>query len=673
MMKILLFVLVSIFCFSQLSAQTIEYSEDFESYADGSFVAQSSGGKFTTWTNNPGGADDANISTEHAYSGTKSIRLYSNVSTGGPADLILPLPNAYVTGIAEMSWYMYVRSGASGYFNLQSRKPVGTTWGINAIFNADGTYVIDGEGTIFSTGTFNPDTWFKFTIKANLTLNRWEIFLDDAKIASYNAVTNSFYGIDFFPFNPVSPFESEYYVDNVYYKFVPHVPKPLDAAVTKINISSKVLKGKLYTISGQIRNIGNTNITSIEVEWSDGTNTFTKSISGINIAKNAVYNIALDQKFVTNSSTANIYFRIIKINTVVDDDPSNNTLTIQPEVVVPAEGKKVFIEEATGTWCQWCPRGAVFLDLMDKEYNDYVIPIAVHGGSATEPMLPIQPWAANLPITGYPSMVVDRKSVVDPSAIEGNFFNLIINEPLTTIINKASFNPTTNEITVEVEATAKVDLNGDYRLNLAIVEDSVRGTTSFYNQSNAYANNAAGPMGGYENLPNPVPASRMIYRHVGRSIVGNFDGVVNSFPASLNAGQKTSYTFTYVVPATQKINQISLVGFVIAPDGTIDNATSTHLSTVVATKDLPEQIALFEISPNPTYGNSRIELDLKESASVSVQLSTLDGVTIATKNYGKLTGSQIFPIQTDNLFNGIYNVQLHIGNKIISKKLVVLR
>ena len=84
---------------------------------------------------------------------------------------------------------------------------------------------------------------------------------------------------------------------------------------------------------------------------------------------------------------------------------------------------------------------------------------------------------------------------------------------------------------------------------MILTEDGVTGTSSDYAQANAYANNANGPMGGYENLPNPVPASQMVYDHVGRAIPTGYDGVAGSIPANVVSNEVNVYNVEYAVPA----------------------------------------------------------------------------------------------------------------------------
>lgn len=54
-----------------------------------------------------------------------------------------------------------------------------------------------------------------------------------------------------------------------------------------------------------------------------------------------------------------------------DDDAADDISSVMVSPVVPALGKMVVGEEATGTWCQWCPRGAVYMDLFETDYADF--------------------------------------------------------------------------------------------------------------------------------------------------------------------------------------------------------------------------------------------------------------------------------------------------------------
>ena len=106
-----------------------------------------------------------------------------------------------------------------------------------------------------------------------------------------------------------------------------------------------------------------------------------------------------------------------------------------------------------------------------------------------------------------------------------------------------------------------------------LTEDGVTGTTGQYNQQNAYAGGGSGVMGGYELLPNPVPASQMVYDHVARTIVPSFTGMVNSFPTSIANGFQQTICYTFTLPASWDESKIHIIGLLRAPNGSMDNAS----------------------------------------------------------------------------------------------------
>jgi hypothetical protein len=61
-----------------------------------------------------------------------------------------------------------------------------------------------------------------------------------------------------------------------------------------------------------------------------------------------------------------------KVNGKDDELTCNNTVEASFSAVKPADHRKVLLEEGTGTWCGWCPRGAVFLKAISPAY-DYMI------------------------------------------------------------------------------------------------------------------------------------------------------------------------------------------------------------------------------------------------------------------------------------------------------------
>ena len=55
----------------------------------------------------------------------------------------------------------------------------------------------------------------------------------------------------------------------------------------------------------------------------------------------------------------------------VNYNTSDDTLTTNLNVIIPAPGKLVIGERATGTWVGWCPRGIVNENWMHHKYEGY--------------------------------------------------------------------------------------------------------------------------------------------------------------------------------------------------------------------------------------------------------------------------------------------------------------
>src|SRR6185312_10457221 len=113
----------------------------------------------------------------------------------------------------------------------------------------------------------------------------------------------------------------------------------------------------------------------------------------------------------------------------------------------------------------------------------------------------------------FPSMYVDRREGMDDThPLDPNqLFNVYDSEK--NYFGYADINLSNqkmlpgNVFTIDATVVPGIDLIGDYRLALVLTEDSVHNTDPSYDQGNAYSGGSYGPMGGYELLANPVPAS----------------------------------------------------------------------------------------------------------------------------------------------------------------------
>lgn len=228
--------------------------------------------------------------------------------------------------------------------------------------------------------------------------------------------------------------------------------------------------------------------------------------------------------------------------------------------------KNVLIEESTGTWCQYCPSGIYYIDSLVTMY-DNVIAVAIH----TNDVMAVEEYFNAGGFIMAPEANIGRRY---QNKSTDQWFNFVQQEmavqPKSTVTVENQFNESTRLLTSTITIDAIENIEGNYKIGAIITEDAVTGPAPQYNQANQYSNNYF-PMGGFENLPNPVPANRMAFDHVARQLLGGYNGETG-MPSTLAAGQSYTHTFTYTVPENFNHNYLKVIGVLIAPDGTIDNA-----------------------------------------------------------------------------------------------------
>lgn len=664
--------LTSVFGFLVLSINAQLFSDNFDSYPVGQYLGPQSL-TWSTWSGSEGGAEDVQITNNNASSAPNAIYFSSTSANGGPQDVVLKFGQLYTSGIFTLQNKFYINAGKTGYYNIQGALTIGNLWALNVNMDAGQLIIDDGNTPNLVVASYPEATWFELKIEANLTLHVWKAYINGGLVGTWINGVNTVASADFFPVQ-----NTQMYVDDVQFDHVPFTVPALDAMVADIDMGAE-LATQSGTPTVKIVNGGSTAITSMKVDLTYNGSTTTQTVTGINLPTAGIYTVSMPSTVLVAGSlpvTALVY----EVNGGVGDNtPTNDMLSEQINPVVPAPGKMVVGEEATGTWCQWCPRGAVFMDLYETKYQDFWAGIAVHNG---DPMT-VADYDTGIGslIGGYPSALVDRMGDVDPSGMSSDFFTRLQTAPKATLLNGANWDPNTRVLNVSVRYTFSSGANGNYKSACVLTEDDVTGTGAGWSQSNAYAGGNNGTMGGYESLPNPVPASQMVYNHVARAIAPSFTGMSGIFPASINAGDVHIVNYTFTLPAGWDENQIHIVGMLIDPNGKIDNAGSADIVTAVnngyetginvGIAEVLSETKTLTLAPNPAYGSASVLLQLKAESDVSVYVSDLNGKAMLRGEYSNLSGAQSIGLNLNGLAAGIYNVQVWINGTMYSEKLVV--
>jgi hypothetical protein len=311
---------------------------------------------------------------------------------------------------------------------------------------------------------------------------------------------------------------------------------------------------------------------------------------------------------------------------------------------------------------------------MNETYPGRFIGIAVHNGD----IMTDANYDAGLRtfIRGYPSGVVNRKYVCDPLEFE-NYFLKSLNEFTPVDFNLSGQWTDDSHQSVKLVSDIVFNINypgtANFRMAYVVIENNVKGTTANYNQRNFYRENRYGTMGGYEILPDPVPAAQMVYPDVARKIYDSFDGVTNSIPATIKMQERYKYEYTQQLPAsvTNK-NEAGIIAMLI------NNTTREIVNArILSLKDLTEILVNAGTPENPG-ASAKVR---KDASQIVVDVETNNPGPITTVMY-RIDGKRIYNASVNQVnkysfeipyagLRGIYIIQVKTNEGAFNEKIVL--
>jgi thiol-disulfide isomerase/thioredoxin len=458
-----------------------------------------------------------------------------------------------------------------------------------------------------------------------------------------------------------------------------------DAELVSLNVERFAMTNTNMNIQGTIKNNG-LPITSLNIEWNDGSGAQTATLTGLNIAPYATYDFTHTVPF--NKTAVNEFNVNVNITSVnggsAESNTTNNSAATKISTIANSAYKYVVLEEGTGTWCGWCPRGAVAMEALENDvnYKNNFIGIAVHNGS-TDPMVNTT-YDAAANFSGFPGCNVDRK-LKDQSVTTPLFQQYVDdfkgNPTAVAVSGSANINSTSRVLTVNATANFRTKISDEVRFAVVLVEDSVHGTASGYAQTNYYSSTSQnlaldGAGHNWQTSANPVPANLMWFNHVGRELIGGYNGEATSIAAGVNDGTNANHTFTYTVPAAYNLNQLKVVVMVV-------NATTAEIYNAFELKANGSYLGLnevastvnFNVYPNPVSADGKINVtyNLAKSETVNISAYNAAGKLVYSNKVAKSAGAQMSEISTENWSAGSYMVNVTVGNSTSSKNITVVK
>ena len=462
-----------------------------------------------------------------------------------------------------------------------------------------------------------------------------------------------------------------------------------DAGVEDLTISDTYVTNSTITIGGTIENTGLNTLNSVDINWStDGgvtvnTNSLTPSTAsfGSTSFTHTITATALNPGLFTD-----LMVWTSNPNGVADSLNANDTIRTRFFVNNGTTvSREVLLEEFTTAPCQFCPDGAVVVEQILAS-NPAVIAVGEHACFGTDAMtIPEASTYCSAFGSGAPTACIDRVLFPGETSVahgRGTWSanaatRAAIGSPVTLNVT-GTYNATNRQVNADVTANfADYAVPGDIRVTLFVVEDSVTGAGSGYNQVNAYNNSAGHP---YAGAGNPIVG--FVRRHVLRDVYPTNDAwgdntVIPTSPV-LNTNYVKNNTFT--LNSTWKSNDVSLVAFVSYYNVNTDervvlNAADVKLNNLTSSVgEIEKDASSLSIYPNPTADVSTIEFNLSTSKAVLLSVRDMTGKEVIVKDFGTLSaGVQKIAFDATNLTNGIYFASMKIGEEVITKKLSVNR
>ena len=239
MKKILLFNLALVALTLTTQAQTILYSNNFDAYTPAGFLGTQAGLPFTTWSNAPGGAEDAVISTAFANSPSNSVFIANSNK-----DVILRLGNK-TSGKFNISFYYYIPLGFGAYYNLQHFEAPGNQWANEVYFGNNGAGNIQANG-VTTNFTHPNDAWFLIENHVDIDNDTAALFINGVHIKTWPFATQAsggagaaqLGGVNFYG-GSITGQTPKYYFDDVTYTelVLPLTPPTINVSVADIYTS----------------------------------------------------------------------------------------------------------------------------------------------------------------------------------------------------------------------------------------------------------------------------------------------------------------------------------------------------------------------------------------------------------------------------------------------------
>lgn len=471
------------------------------------------------------------------------------------------------------------------------------------------------------------------------------------------------------------------------YKFTPN-PNPAPViGLTNRDFFFNVISGESTSFTIPVSNYGTANLTGTvsipsDAEWLTTSNT--TFVTNVNSTKDITINLN------TEKLASGLYQT--QIDVVTNDKLSPSIpVTVAMYVVpktIPTQPTKVVVEEATGDWCGYCPYGHEILDALKETHGENLISIALHGGSATEPMRfgDGDSLIKGLKTNGYPNAAIQRRQFAGEANRMTNrgaweqyvtqVFDETPNAPVSIEVLSFSFDQSTRKLMAQIKCTSAQalpapDANTSVNLSVMITEDSIKSTQTKYSLT-------GGPTVTIKNYNNNDVLRQCWNGYKGKALAVKGEVVGGGKYVAPGASEVVNVELTVDEDIVlEQANVVILAHSVVKGNlaDVLQGSKVKLLSKIGAVQDVEAKTKLALANfPNPSNGVTQFTYFLPKNCMAKLELFNVNGQKVMTLfDAGFTAGTYNTKVDLTNLPNGLYTAILSNGTDRVLEKISVVK
>lgn len=463
--------------------------------------------------------------------------------------------------------------------------------------------------------------------------------------------------------------------DDLIYVFIEGQQADWDLSVESLNLSQTLAAGT-HTLSGNIRNYGSNNVSTLKVKYqidNGPVEEYTKTT--LILTANGGGDIFTHSVDINLPNTGQFYQLKVwcdGLNGNMDENNDNDTLTIDLITILGnTRPKRFLMEKATATWCGYCPAGKIGFEEVFTTYPDQAVGVSIHTGDALDANTD---YPAFFKVSGIPTSYLDRRGAnfntdpkVYPTALPGSVSTRLNETASVGVEVYNQYDPNTSTITGTIVARFVDYALGDLRMVVMVTEDSIVAA-----QANFFNGDPGHP---FENEPPTI--TDYIHNWTLRAVpLGEF-GTAGIIPSLVNPNETYTQNFSLTVPAGWDINNIHFVGAVIDYNDDfrkqkVLNAAQSGFDNGVAAQPEVEVTQIVDVFPNPVAGIGVARVDFSKKTEATFSIFNAYGQKVqelAHANY--LPGTHHIYFDSQSLANGVYMLHAETEFGTLTRRVVV--